>query len=176
MLLKGYSDFSMETLGCSPDVAIARWKAGCKLDTDVMHLFPYINAVVEDARYYDKPRYIQFTLDDCRCALYPDNVAATSFEDREHAVKFFERLIDFLNDLHARRDVIKPDDNTYKPVPVFTIFMLLPKTNCKECGFPTCMAFAAALSQGEGDLNRCPALKSDENENALKLKSMLMQR
>ena len=28
------------------------------------------------------------------------------------------------------------------------IFKLLPKTNCKKCGSPTCMAFAMKVAQG----------------------------
>ncbi len=36
------------------------------------------------------------------------------------------------------------------------IFKLLPKTNCKECGFPTCLAFAMSLAQGKTELEKCP--------------------
>ena len=36
------------------------------------------------------------------------------------------------------------------------IFKLLPKTNCKECGFPTCLAFAMNLAMGKTELNLCP--------------------
>jgi acetyl-CoA decarbonylase/synthase complex subunit gamma len=30
------------------------------------------------------------------------------------------------------------------------IFKLLPKTNCKECGVPTCLAFAMNLASESG--------------------------
>jgi acetyl-CoA decarbonylase/synthase complex subunit gamma len=36
------------------------------------------------------------------------------------------------------------------------IFKLLPKTNCGDCGVPTCMAFAMKLAQKKGDLSECP--------------------
>ena len=36
------------------------------------------------------------------------------------------------------------------------IFKLLPKTNCKECGKPTCMAFAMALAGKKCSLSDCP--------------------
>jgi acetyl-CoA decarbonylase/synthase, CODH/ACS complex subunit gamma len=36
------------------------------------------------------------------------------------------------------------------------IFKLLPKTNCGDCGIPTCMAFAMKLAQKKGDLSECP--------------------
>ncbi|MDP2661200.1 MAG: acetyl-CoA decarbonylase/synthase complex subunit gamma, partial [Dehalococcoidia bacterium] len=36
------------------------------------------------------------------------------------------------------------------------IYKLLPKTNCKKCGFPTCLAFAMKLSQKGIELSACP--------------------
>ncbi len=41
------------------------------------------------------------------------------------------------------------------------IFKLLPKTNCKECGQATCMAFAMQLAAGKAELDQCPYV-SDE--------------
>ena len=41
------------------------------------------------------------------------------------------------------------------------IFKLLPKTNCKECGVPTCLAFAMNLASGKAELDACPYV-SDE--------------
>ncbi len=36
------------------------------------------------------------------------------------------------------------------------IYKLLPKTNCKDCGFATCLAFAMALVQKKVSLDKCP--------------------
>jgi acetyl-CoA decarbonylase/synthase complex subunit gamma len=36
------------------------------------------------------------------------------------------------------------------------IFKLLPKTNCGECGVPTCMAFAMKLAAKNAELSACP--------------------
>lgn len=36
------------------------------------------------------------------------------------------------------------------------IFKLLPKTNCGDCGVPTCMAFAMKLAQKKAELSKCP--------------------
>ncbi len=46
------------------------------------------------------------------------------------------------------------------------IFKLLPKTNCKECGSPTCLAFAMALAGGKAELDKCPYV-SDEAKATL---------
>ncbi|MHA1336398.1 MAG: (Fe-S)-binding protein, partial [Promethearchaeota archaeon] len=49
---------------------------------------------------------------------------------------------------------------TYKiPVQNFMdLYKYLPKTNCKKCGKPTCMAFALALLQGQVKVDDCPPL------------------
>ena len=36
------------------------------------------------------------------------------------------------------------------------IFKLLPKTNCKKCGRPTCLAFAMQLAQKKASIDECP--------------------
>ncbi len=41
------------------------------------------------------------------------------------------------------------------------IFKLLPKTNCKKCGFPTCLAFAMKLAQGGVELSACPDVSEE---------------
>ena len=46
------------------------------------------------------------------------------------------------------------------------IFKLLPKTNCKKCGKPTCLAFAMALAQKKAQLDECP-YASEEAQAAL---------
>lgn len=46
------------------------------------------------------------------------------------------------------------------------IYKLLPKTNCKECGFPTCLAFAMKLAAQQVELDACPYV-TDEAKEAL---------
>ncbi len=44
------------------------------------------------------------------------------------------------------------------------IYKLLPKTNCKECGFPTCLAFAMKLAQKQAELGACPYVSEQAKE------------
>jgi acetyl-CoA decarbonylase/synthase, CODH/ACS complex subunit gamma len=46
------------------------------------------------------------------------------------------------------------------------IYKLLPKTNCKECGYPTCLAFALKLAAKGAELSACPYV-SDEAKATL---------
>ncbi len=52
------------------------------------------------------------------------------------------------------------------PLTGIEIFKLLPKTNCGECGVPTCLAFAMALAAGKAELAACPYV-SDEAKGKL---------
>jgi acetyl-CoA decarbonylase/synthase complex subunit gamma len=50
------------------------------------------------------------------------------------------------------------------------IYRLLPRTNCGQCGCGTCMAFAAALREGDTELACCPVLEQpayEENRRGL---------
>jgi len=41
------------------------------------------------------------------------------------------------------------------------IYKLLPKTNCRECGFATCLAFAMQLAKKSVSIDKCPFLSED---------------
>lgn len=41
------------------------------------------------------------------------------------------------------------------------IFKLSPKTNCKECGSPTCMAFCMKVAQGAVSIDKCPHMSAE---------------
>ncbi len=41
------------------------------------------------------------------------------------------------------------------------IYKLLPKTNCKQCGFPTCLAFAMQLAAKKVSLDKCPSVTEE---------------
>ena len=44
------------------------------------------------------------------------------------------------------------------------IYKLLPRTNCKDCGFPTCLAFAMKLAAKQVELADCPHVSDEANE------------
>lgn len=51
------------------------------------------------------------------------------------------------------------------PLSGVEIFKYLPKTNCKKCGYPTCLAFAMKLAAKQAELSACP----DVSEEAKKV-------
>lgn len=143
------------------------WVASFRLDQDVSDLFPYINGALDEATYYEQPRHVRFLLDGYRCLLYPGLTVAYFFESKERAKQFIDRLIAFLNDLDSQKASITPNYDRIKRIPIIDILKILPKTNCRQCGYLTCMAFAAALVQGRTSSDQCPSLAVHVSENAV---------
>jgi len=166
MFITGYSDFSLSKSGMISNFATC-WGAYFKLDSDIKELFAYINAIVEGTKFYDNPEYVWFTLDGIQCTLYPREVIAAPFVEKKQALKFIRHLIDFLNDIYAKKRSIKPNHKRFRPLSVLDVYKLLPQTNCKECGFHTCMAFATALSQGKTHSRQCPGFSRPITETAV---------
>ena len=44
------------------------------------------------------------------------------------------------------------------------ILKMLPKTNCGECGVPTCLAFAMKVAAGQVDIGMCPYVSEEVKE------------
>ncbi|HSR46756.1 MAG TPA: acetyl-CoA decarbonylase/synthase complex subunit gamma [Anaerolineales bacterium] len=56
------------------------------------------------------------------------------------------------------------------PLSGLEIYKLLPQTNCKECGYPTCLAFAMKLAAKQAELKACPYV-TDESKAKLEAAS-----
>lgn len=44
------------------------------------------------------------------------------------------------------------------------IYKLLPRTNCRDCGFPTCLAFSMKLAAKQVELSLCPHVSEESKE------------
>ena len=137
-----------------------------ELEEDLAPLFPYINAVADHAQYYERPVYIKFVLLDRLCAFYPRQGAFTPVRDLAEALAFLPRLIDFIEDVAKRSPGIAPNHKKFKPASALDIYRLLPGSNCRSCGYDTCLAFAAALSRQCTSMLKCPHLASPMEEKA----------
>lgn len=163
-IVTGYSDFSLSKSGILQN---SLWGAYFRLEVDISGLFPYINAHIKSAKLLNTPRHIQFRLTGKQYTVYPMEVLSAPFKDRDEAHRFANHLIDFLNEINLNKDSITPDFREYQPVSVMDLFKLLPKTNCKECGYSTCLAFAGALRIGEVAPNKCPGFTKPISEKAV---------
>ena len=136
------------------------------LDQDVSAALPYLNAVLVGFEYIKEPPSVTFRAQGKLITVYGRKIAINAIKDENEALKIVEWIKREINDAWAKRDEVEP---SYEGVPrpkLIEILKLLPKTNCKECGFPTCMVFATLVVEGGKDASDCPAL-SDENREKL---------
>lgn len=152
--------------GQSAEVRYGAHAARFDLDRDISPLFPYINATADKAQLYEKPEYIKFILDHRLCAFYPSQGAFTPVSDLADAHEFLDRLREFIASIMDRRSAIVPCHKTFKPASAVDIYQLLPGTNCRSCGYATCLAFAAALSRQRTTMEACPHLADPVEERA----------
>lgn len=134
---------------------------------DVEFLFPYINAVVKKAKLFDNPPHIRFHFDHTLCVLRPDKGLASPFDDNEDARAFMVKFMAFLNDIYQRTGQIKPSHKLFSQTATTHILKLLPQTNCNDCGFKTCIAFAAMLGNQQTIPGRCPHIGQPMQEKAI---------
>ncbi|MFC1671306.1 (Fe-S)-binding protein [Spirochaetota bacterium] len=159
MISREYTDFLISTPKCNPESS--DWAVRFTLVTDVSNLFPYINSAMDSSKYFDNPHYVKFTVQEKTCVLYPKQVLLKPFKNREEAVEFIESFFDFLIDLENRKDSITPDTTKHKSISVLEVYKHLPKTNCGECGYQSCMAFANDLIVGKIGTDSCCQLTAD---------------
>jgi DNA-binding CsgD family transcriptional regulator/ArsR family metal-binding transcriptional regulator len=134
---------------------------------DIEFLFPYINAVAKNAQLFENPSHIRFNFDHTLCVLHPDKGFASPVDDSDDARDFIVKLTAFLNDIYHRKDQITPRYKFFSQTSITQILKLLPQTNCNECGFETCMAFAAMLGRQQTIPGRCPHISRPMQEKAV---------
>ena len=83
-----------------------------------------------------------------------------------------EWLREKINDTWERRGEIQPRFESAPKPKMLEILRLLPKTNCGECGQPTCMVFASRVADGDKGPDDCPTL---DGERKTKLANYLGQ-
>lgn len=161
-------------LFCPPcDPGSEAWVATVRVEADLGELMPYMNALVKNGYYDPNLPTLVWKEGAHKFFLRKNEFGINNLHDRAHAERKVAKLVERLNDVWERREAIEPDYTSRKPPAVLEVFKLLPRTNCKECGLATCMAFAAKLSQGEAVLADCPAImEARYGENLQKLRDI----
>lgn len=67
-----------------------------------------------------------------------------------------------------------PVKKSIREISPIDVYKLLPRTNCRECGEPNCMAFATRVVNGELTIENCPPLLKEEYKTAYDDLSALM--
>lgn len=159
MLLKTYTKeiFRPE---CNPSFQSLHCIA--HLGEDIREALPYLNAVLGGFEYFKDPPAVTFRVQGKIITVHPREIAVNALKDEEEADKILAWLKREINEAWERRNEIEP---SYKGAPkpkILEILKLLPKTNCRACGEPTCMVFAAKVAEGVKGSQDCPPLAEDQ--------------
>ena len=164
MLLKSYKKeiFRPE---CNPSFQSLHCIA--YLDQDIGKVLPYLNAVLGGFEYLKDPPAVTFRIHGKLITVHPDKIAINALKDEAEADKILEWLKREINEAWEKRDHITPSYEGAPKPKVFEILKLLPKTNCRECGYPTCTVFAANVAEGAKGVEDCPALDEQRHANLI---------
>jgi len=143
------------------------------LDEDIRDVLPYLNTVFGgfECSQENQP-FITFKTHGRLITDRPREIAINALKDEEEADKVLGWLKREINETWEKRAEIKP---SYKAMPkpkLLEILKLLPQTNCRECGEPTCMVFAMRVGEGEIGPEDCPPL---DNQHRKRLEEYMSQ-
>ena len=165
-LVHGY-DLELVEPPCIPGAAY--WSAKAHVEDDMTGVLPYLNAEFKKARYYPDSKAVVLDYERKKCSFRPHEIAAAPFDDREEAGAFMDNLVKLLNNIWEKRSRIEPSFAEREPPRTIEILKLLPGTNCKECGYLTCMAFANQLREGREEVGKCTQLSEQNREKLRRL-------
>ena len=155
----GFFGFQMSLPECRSDVEV--FKAEAELKEDISPVFPYINARVR-AEYNPEFPFVRFRWKDHTVTLHPKRILVSNLADSQEAAEVLKEIRLFINETWRMRGEIKPSHEVRRRLSAPEIFKRLPQTNCGACGYSTCLAFAAAVSRGEVEIERCSPLFEQE--------------
>ncbi len=142
------------------------------LEQDISEALPYLNTTLGGSNYTQSPPSLTLRIHGKLIALHAREIFVNALEDESEAENILKWLKKEINDAWERREEIEPSFDA-PPVPqMMEILRLLPRTNCGECGEPTCTVFALRAAEGVKGPENCPKLDAN---NKAKLESYLGQ-
>jgi ArsR family metal-binding transcriptional regulator len=160
-------DFDLEVFTPPCEPGAERYTAVARLTTDISEALPYLNATLRGAVYNRAANALTWKKAGHNVAFHAYQIAASNVEDRDAALKEIEGLIALVNRTWGRRTEIAPDHETHQRPTPMAVYKLLPQTNCKQCGEPTCFTFALKLAASQRTIADCPPLFEPANAEKL---------
>jgi len=155
MLIEKY-DVEVTSPPCDPGAE--RFNAITRLTIDISQVLPYLNTIWKGAIYDHGAHILTWRMGGRAVTVQPYEIAISRLEDREEATQVIKRLVGMINRTWERRDEIKPSTARRERLRALDAYKLLPGTNCKACGQPTCFIFANKLAAGEVEVEQCTLL------------------
>jgi ArsR family metal-binding transcriptional regulator len=159
MLLEGYEK-EMFLPKCNPNFQSVHCVA--RLNQDISEVLPYLNTELGGSDYVKSPPSLTLRIHGKLITLHAREIYVNALRDESEAEAIIEWLKKEINDTWDKRAEIEP---TYEPPAapqMMAILKLLPKTNCRKCGEPTCTVFALRAVEGVKAAEDCPELTDEK--------------
>jgi ArsR family metal-binding transcriptional regulator len=167
MLLKNYT-LEIFNSKCQPGAMGVHCFA--HFEQDVSAAIPYLNAVLGGFEYLNDPPTLTLRSQGKLITVHGGKAAINALKDEPEARKIVEWLKNEINEAWENRAGIIPCYTGRTKPKLMEILRLLPKTNCRKCGQPTCMVFATQLMDGGRSVAHCPEVEETQRD---KLESYL---
>ncbi len=167
MLLHEYTK-EMFRPKCNPNFQSVHCVA--HLEQDIGEVLPYLNTTLGGSNYTQSPPSLTLRVHGKLIALHAREIFVNALNDDAEAEKILNWLKKEINETWEKRETIEPSFETPAVPLMIEILKLLPKTNCRECGEPTCTVFALRAAEGVKGPEDCPKLDA---ENQARLEAYL---
>jgi ArsR family metal-binding transcriptional regulator len=134
------------------------------IDADIGEILPHLNMVLDGHQIFTSPPSLTLKHRAKLITLYPRMIAINIVKDEGEADEILEWLRQVINDTWERRQDIDPRFEVAPKPRILDILRLLPKTNCRQCGLPTCLVFAAQVSEDMKGPADCLSLTGPHKE------------
>jgi ArsR family metal-binding transcriptional regulator len=130
-------------------------------EEDIAGILPHLNTVLRGHEFSRQPPMltVKYQAGQARLiTVYPRMIAINIVKDQGEAEGILAWLQGVINDTWERQETIRPSFEVPGKPRIMEILKLLPRTNCRACGEPTCLVFATKVSNGEAEPQGCPGL------------------
>jgi ArsR family metal-binding transcriptional regulator len=146
-----------------------------EIPDEIHEVFPYLNAILKGCIYNHPALTLTIKKDGKLFTLHAHHITLAKIEDEKEAEEILGWLKNLINDTYESRAQIEPNYSMAAELKALDIFKLLPGTNCRKCGEPTCLAFAVKLVGRDIEITKCDPLFSEKYQEKEKVLIELLQ-
>lgn len=159
---------------CEPGAE--RLAATARLVVDISDVLPYLNATLRGSVYHKAANSLTWKKGGHNIVFNEFDISTSNVEDRQAAETEIQGLVKMVNRTWDRRAEITPSYESYQRPKPMAVYKLLPNTNCKQCGEPTCFTFALKLTVSQMKIADCPQLFKPQYSDQLEsLQDMIVE-
>ena len=141
---------------CEPGAE--RFAGKAHFTVDISEVLPLLNATLKGAEFHRAAMTLTWKKGGHNIAFHPFEIGTSNAADRGTAEAELKSLVELVNRTWERRASIEPDFEAHQRPAPMAVYQILPQTNCRRCGEPTCFTFALKLAASQVEIAGCPAI------------------